>query len=441
MKDEYTALRDNDTWDYVAPEPHMNVLGSKWVYKVKQKVDGTIDRLKSRLVAKGYDQQDGIYFNETFSPVVKCTTVRVVLCMAITYNWQIRQLDVSNAFLHGFLDKDIYMSQPQGFINPYYPSNYKSVSDNSMFVCTSKDGMLVLLLYVDDILLTGSSSILMNDLIISLRKEFAMKELEELGYFLGLEAVRNPTSITLTQNKYTLELLDKAKLLDSKPCDTPVVKGARLSIHDGVKLDNVTDYRAIVGGLQYLTMKRPDICFVVNYVSQFMHFPSDLHLQLVKRILRYLKGTIGLGITLTKGSLCALKAFTDSDWDGCPDTRRSTSGFAVFLGPNLVSWSSKKQPTISKSSAEAEYKCLSVASAELKWISYILADLHVKLDSPALLLCENISALATNPVFQARTKHIEIQYHTVRELVDEGFLELHHITSENQIAYLFIKGL
>ncbi|XP_026396033.1 uncharacterized protein LOC113290664 [Papaver somniferum] len=277
-------------------------------------------------------------------------------------------------------------------LHPDYPPNY-AISDNSMFVFSSPKGMLVLLLYVDDILLTGSSSSLIDSLITSLKQEFAMKELGELGYFLRIEAVRGPDSIVLT--------------------------------------------------LQYLTITKPDICFGVNYVSQFMHSPSDIHLQLVKKILRYLKGTIGLGITLKKDSLQHLKAYTDSDWVGYPDTRRSTSGYAVFLGNNLVSWSTKKKTIVSKFSAEAEYKCMSVAFGELKWLVDMLSELHVSVETPTLLLCDNTSVLsfASNPVFHARTKHIEIQYHTIRELVEQGFLRLQHIASEDQITDIFTKGL
>ncbi|XP_026417568.1 uncharacterized protein LOC113313058 [Papaver somniferum] len=191
-----------------------------------------------------------------------------------------------------------------------------------------------------------------------------MKDLGDLGYFLGIEVVRDSDYILLTQKKYTLELLAKANMLDSKPCDTPVVKGKRVAIHDGNKLEDASEYKTIVGSLQYLTTTRPDICYGVNYVSQFMHSVAYVHMKLVNRILRYLKGTLGLGITLRRDSLQELKAYTDSDWAGCPDTRRSTSGYVIFLRTNLISWSSKKQPTVSKSSAEAEYKCLFVASAE-----------------------------------------------------------------------------
>ncbi|XP_026378433.1 uncharacterized protein LOC113272854 [Papaver somniferum] len=361
--------------------------------------------------------------------------------MDITHNWQVKQLDVSNAFLHGFLDEYVYMSQPQGFINPDYPPDFKSVSDNSMFVLHSQSGILVLLLYVDDILLTGSSVMMIDALITSLKQEFAMNELGNLGYFLGIEAVRNNDSLVLTQKKYTSELLYKTNMLDCKSCDTPVVKDPRVSLHDGTVLDNISEYRTVVGSLQYLTVTRPDICFAVNYVSQFMHKPTYIHMQLVKRILRYFKGTLGVGITLKKSSLTTLRAYTDSDWAGCPDTRRSTSGYALFLGSNLISWSSKKQPIVSKSSAEAEYKCLSVASAELKWLVDLLYDLHISVTSPPLLLCDNTSALAlaSNPVFHARKKHIEIQYHIVRELVESGFLELQHISSEDQLDDLFSR--
>ncbi|XP_026377896.1 uncharacterized protein LOC113272240 [Papaver somniferum] len=312
-----------------------------------------------------------------------------------------------------------------------------------MFVFHHDKDIVILLLYVDDILLTGSSPSLLDSFITSLKTEFAMKELGNLGFFLGIEVVRNSDTIVLTQKKYTLELLDKAKMFDCKPCDTLVVKASRASIHDGTSLAYVSEYRSIVGALHYLTVTRPDICFGVNYVSQFMHAPTDIHLQLVKRILRYLKGTIGLGITLRKGDLQNLRAYTDSDWAGCPDTRRSTSGYAVFLGSNLISWSSKKHPTVSKSSAEAEYKCLSVASAELKWLSSLLTELHIPLQCSAKLYCDNTSALAlaSNPIFHARTKHIKLQYHSFRELVEDGFIQLHHVASEDQLADLFTKGL
>ncbi|RZC62572.1 hypothetical protein C5167_024320 [Papaver somniferum] len=231
MKEEKTALDENGTWDLVKPTPGMNILGCKWVYKVKLKADGIMDRLKSRLATKGYNQLDVVF---------------------------------SNAFLHGDLTENVYMQQPPGFVDPNFPDH----------VCHLKKSL------------------------------YGLKQAPRQW----------------------------ANMLDCKPCDTPVAKTHMASINDDTLLDDPLEYRAIVGGLKYLTHTRPDICFGVNYVSQFMHAPTDCHLLLVKRILRYLKGSIGQGLTLHSGDVNSLKAYTNSDWAGCPDIRRSTSGYAIFLG-------------------------------------------------------------------------------------------------------------
>ncbi|XP_026420329.1 uncharacterized protein LOC113316341 [Papaver somniferum] len=302
---------------------------------------------------------------------------------------------------------------------------------------------MILLLYVDDIILTGSSDDLMSTFIQKLSAEFAMKQLGGLNYFLGIEDARTDDSILSTQKKYILELLTKANMLHCKPCNTPVVKEFRASIHDGILLDNPSEYKTIVGSLKYLTLTRPDIAYGVNCVSQFMHAHTDIHLLLVKRILRYLKGSLGLGLVLRKGDTSAITTFTDSDWAGCPDTRRSTSGYAVFMGNSLISWSSKKQPTVSRSSAEAEYESLSVVASELEWLSNLFKELHISVTYPTTVNCDKTSAicLAFNPVFHAREKHIEVQYHVVRDLVLSGFLKVQHVASESQLSNLFTKGL
>ncbi|XP_026416472.1 uncharacterized protein LOC113311896 [Papaver somniferum] len=245
---------------------------------------------------------------------------------------------------------------------------------------------MVLLLYVDDIILTGNSDDLLIDLVKYLSHNFEMKELGDLHYFLGLEAVRSDDAIMLTQKKYTMELLAKSHMLECNPCSTPVAK--------------------------------------VNYVSQYMHAPTDIHLLLVKRILRYLKGTIGYGITLIKGDIECLTAYTDSDWGSCPETARFTCGYAIFMGNSLISWSSKKQPTVSRSTAKAENEALSVATAKLEWLASLFSELHIQLKKPINLV-----------------KHIKIHYHVVRELIEEGFLTVQHVASENQLADLFTKGL
>jgi histone deacetylase 1/2 len=219
----------------------------------------------------------------------------------------------------------------------------------------------------------------------------------------------------------------------------------RLSLTDGTPLgsEDCTQYRSIVGALQYLTLTRPDLAFSVNKVCQFLHAPTTEHWTAVKRILRYVKDTLKLGITFTKSSSTLLSAFSDADWAGCLDDRRSTGGFAIFVGPNLVSWSARKQATVSRSSTEAEYKALANATAELIWVEALLNELGVKLLQKPSLWCDNLGAtyLSANPVFHARTKHIEIDFHFVRERVASNRLGIHFISSKDQVADGFTKAL
>jgi histone deacetylase 1/2 len=230
-----------------------------------------------------------------------------------------------------------------------------------------------------------------------------------------------------------------------KPVDTPLSTSEKLSLVDGEMLssDDSTRYRSIVGALQYITLTRPDISYSVNKVCQFLHTPTTVHWTTVKRILRYLQGTISLGLRIRKSTSILLSAFSDADWAGCPDDRRSTGGFAVFFGSNLISWSARKQATVSRSSNEAEYKALANATAEVIWVQTLLKELGVPQPRAACLWCDNIGAtyLSANPVFHARTKHIEVDYHFVRERVARRLLDIRFIPSGDQLADGFTKSL
>ena len=323
----------------------------------------------------------------------------------------------------------------------------RSIADNSMFVWKTTKGMLVLLLYVDDIILTGTSEELIQQLISKLQTQFAMKDLGSLHYFLGIEAKPDSsnTSLFLTQSKYTIDLLKRTNMLECKPIDTPVQLGPRLSISDGDQIEDPKQYRSTVGALQYFTITRPDITFAVNYVCQFMHSPRSFHWKAVKRILRYLRGSLGFGIAIKPGNLFALASlsrYSDADWAGCPDSRRSTTWYCIFLGSNLISWNSRKQPTVSRSTAEAEYRAMASATAELLWLSYLLRELGLPVDK-FKLFTDNVSAkcLAYNPVFHGRSKHIDIDYHFIRELVSKGKLDISFVSSQHQLADIMTKGL
>lgn len=303
---------------------------------------------------------------------------------------------------------------------------------------------MLLLLYVDDIILTGNQSDILSSFITTLNKEFELTDLGSLSYFLGLEATPTPTGLRLTQTKYTLDLLHRHSMTECQPCATPVCATSQLSHLHGDLLPDGTEYRQIVGALQYLTFTRPDIAYAVHHVAQFMSAPRSPHFIAVKRILRYLKGTPDFGLSFRRStSPLTLCAYSDADWAGCPDTRRSTTGICVFLGPNLISWCAKKQQAVSRSSAEAEYRSLAHACADTIWVSYLLAELQFLPSRPIALFCDNLSTtyMASNPVFHARTKHIELDYHYIRQYLISGAHRVQFVPSPDQIADIFTKGL
>ena len=231
----------------------------------------------------------------------------------------------------------------------------------------------------------------------------------------------------------------------AKAVDTPLSVLEKLSLTDGTKLgdEDATRYRSLVGALQYLTLTRPDISFSVNKVCQYLHSPTTIHWSTVKRILRYVCGTLNYGLKIKRSKSMMASAFSDADWAGCPDDRRSTGGFAVFLGENLVSWTARKQATVSWSSTEAEYKALANATAEMMWVQKLLSELKIDHPRAARLWCDNLGAkyLSANPVFHARTKHIEIDFHFVREQVAQKLLDIRFINSGDQLADGFTKAI
>jgi Reverse transcriptase (RNA-dependent DNA polymerase) len=474
MTEELSALAQNSTWELVPPPPDVHLIGAKWLFKIKYNADGTVQRHKARLVAKGYSQQEGIDYFETFSPVIKPATIRIVLTIALSQHWPIQQLDVNNAFLHGDLQEVVYMEQPPGFSDPNKPHyvcklkkalyglkqaprawffklksfllslQFKSSeADHSLFIFTDNKVIIYILVYVDDILVTGNNTGAIQVLLKKLQQKFSIKNLGKLNYFLGIETTYCKETMHLSQTRYLQTIIQRANMSNAKPIQTPIETGTQLSRYAGTKMDNPHLYRSVVGALQYATITRLDLSFAVNKASQYLAEPTDLHWQLVKRILRYIQGTLHHGLTFVSTPQLSLHAYCDADWAGCPDDRRSTSGFAIYLGSNLVSWASKKQPTVARSSTEAEYRCLAVTASELTWISSLLKELKLPVSQPPTLWCDNLGAtfLASNPIYHARMKHIELDYHFVREKVVSRQLIVKFICSADQLADLMTKGL
>jgi len=316
-------------------------------------------------------------------------------------------------------------------------------TDTSLFVYHRGSDTVYLLLYVDDIVLTASSAGLLRRTIDALQWEFSMKDLGELHHFLGMHVQRSGGGFLLSQKQYMLEILDRAGMSDCKPCTSPVDTNPKLSAVDGAPVADPTDFRSLASVLQYLTFTRPDIAYAVQQVCLHMHDPREPHLAALKRILRYIRGTLHLGLLLRPSAQSDLLVYSDADWAGCPDTRKSTSGYAVFLGDNLISWSSKRQNAVSRSSAEAEYRAVANAVAEASWLRQLLVELHVPLCRTALIYCDNISTvyMSSNPVQHQRTKHVEIDLHFVRERVATGDVRVLHVPTSSQYADIFTKGL
>ncbi|CAN1146609.1 Retrovirus-related Pol polyprotein from transposon TNT 1-94 [Linum perenne] len=475
MSEELQALENNRTWIITDLPPGKRPIGCKWVYRIKHHPDGSIDRYKARLVAKGFTQVYGIDFTDTFSPVAKINSVKALLAVSAIKHWHVHQMDVSNAFLHGDLEEEVYMTLPPGIstsssTKPQVCKLLKSLyglkqasrrwfvkltdalkfegfkqsgADHSVFTYTTAAAIVVLLVYVDDILLAGNDLTVIEGVKQKLHKHFKIKDLGILKYFLGLEIARTKSGIFMTQRKYCLELIEEAGFLDAKPTVIPADYKLKLALDGGIPLQDATEYQQIIGRLHYLTITRPDICYAVQQLSQFQANPTDLHLQAAHKVVRYLKGSPGQGLLFSSSSSLQLSGYSDSDWASCPDTRRSTSGYCVFLGSSLISWKSKKQSTVSRSSSEAEYRALAHLCCEVQWLVGLLKDFGIIITSPTRLFCDNQSAIhiANNPVFHERTKHIEIDCHVVRERLQAGLISLTHVPTDLQLADVFTKGL
>ncbi|PNY16822.1 retrovirus-related Pol polyprotein from transposon TNT 1-94 [Trifolium pratense] len=473
MAAELKALEENGTWDLELPPTCKKIVGCKWVYKVKYKATGEVEKYKARLVAKGYTQVEGEDFNETFAPVAKMTTVRCLLTVAVAKGWELHQMDVSNAFLHGDLDEEVYMQVPEGYHTPkagmvcrlrkslyglkqasrnwYSKLSHalieygfqESHADHSLFTYSREGEFMAVLVYVDDLVIAGNYSDTCTNFKQYLRRCFHMKDLGPLKYFLGLELARGATGLFMCQRKYIMDILDECKMLDSKPSTFPMEQNQKLALDTGPAYSDPPRYRRLVGRLIYLTITRPEITYSVHILSQFTQSPQQAHWDAAMRVLRYLKFTPGQGIILPKENDLQLVAYCDSDWASCPLTRRSTSGYLMKLGSAPISWKTKKQSTVSKSSSEAEYRAMGQAVSEVIWLRSLLSSLQVHYKSPTVLFCDNQAAihLAANPVYHERTKHIEVDCHFIRTHLQKGTISTNYVSTKKQQADIFTKAL
>ncbi|XP_019057729.1 PREDICTED: uncharacterized protein LOC109116546 [Tarenaya hassleriana] len=440
----------------------------------QQQDEGAGDACKVRLVAKGFHQRPGIDYHDTFRPVIKPASIRLVLSIAMSHGWSLRQLDMNNAFLQGHLHDDVYMMQPSGFVDQDRPSHVcklhkalyglkqaprawynelrqflissgfkNSLADTSLFIFCKHGIVIYVLVYVDDIVVTGNDTSRNQQFIQLLSDRFSVKDLGDLKFFLGVEVSRSHKGLFLTQQRYVQDLLKRTNMLHAKSVATPMSLTTSLILNSGLPLEDPTEYRNVVGSLQYLNFTRPDIAFTVNKLSQFMHSPTSDHWQAVKRVLRYLAGSPSLGIFMSSTNSFDLHAFSDADWGGNRDDYTSTSAHIVYLGEHPISWSSKKQRTAARSSTEAEYKSVASTAVELRWLSSLLSELGVPMTTKPVIFCDNVGAtyLCANPVFHSRMKHVAVDYHFIRGLVQDGLLRVTHVSSQDQLAETLTKPI
>ncbi|CAM8884293.1 unnamed protein product [Rhodiola kirilowii] len=318
-----------------------------------------------------------------------------------------------------------------------------SLNDYSLFTLNKGHAYIALLVYVDDIIITGTSQKLIDNIKQFIDSKFKIKDLGTLRFFLGLEVARSGTDTFINQRKYALELIKDDGLLGCKPSSLPMDTKHKLSLSTSPAIADPTKYRRLVGQLIYLTVTRPDLAYSVHILSLFMHEPKEDHLKAAHKVLRYLKLALTQGLFYLANQHLVLKAYCDADWGACPITRKSITGYSVLFGNCLISWKTKKQSVVSRSSAEAEYRAMAQVSCELVWLTKLLADIKVTIPLPITLHCDNNAALhiARNPVFHERTKHVKLDYHVVRQHVSSSFLAPVYVPSTSQLADLFTKPL
>lgn len=474
MDAEIKAIEKNQTWTLSSLPEDAKAIGVKWLYKTKLNELGEVDKYKARLVVKGYAQEYGVDYTEVFTPVARMDTVRMILALAAQKGWGVFQLDVKSAFLHGKLEEDVFVEQPQGyevkgkenmvyklhkalyglkqaprawfsrietyFINEGFTS---SPSEQTLFIKRREDKVLIVSVYVDDLLFTGNDDSMLEEFKCSMKKEFDMTDLEKMRYFLGIEVMQRDDGIFICQKKYAAEVIERFGMKDYNPVSNPIVPGQKIGRDEAGEKVDPTLFKQMVGSLMYLTATRPDLMFAVSLISRFMASPTQLHFAVVKRIMRYLKGTMEYGIWYERRETSNLIAYTDSDYAGDIDDSRSTSGYVFLLSGGAVAWASRKQPIVTLSTTEAEYVAAATCACQAVWMKRILEEVGLKQEGEMVLLCDNTSTikLSKNAVMHGRSKHIRVRYHFLRELTKEGIVKLDYCRTEEQLADVMTKPL
>jgi len=468
VKKETESLESNKTWSTVECPKDRKPISSKWLFKVKENPDGTVNKYKARLVAKGFTQKEGIDFEETFAPVIKSPSIRILFAMAAQNTWPIHHLDIKTAFLNGTLDEEIYMTLPEeqsGTTLRLHKSLYglkqapriwyqtldkallklglhHCVSDHSLYI-----GYKVILgIYVDDILIFQTAEVTQVEAIrTGLSKIFDLEYLGLVKYFLGIEIHHTSDGIILNQAKYINDLIARFDMQDCIPCSTPLARSDLLTSDPGNFCDDIKrkQYQMMVGSIMYAMLwTRPDLAHAVGILTRYFNAPTTIQLEGAKRVIRYLKRTSTMGLCYKRSKDKAIVGFADASLaDG--DDAKSTSGYVFKYGNTAITWSSKRQTTVATSSQEAEYIALGSGTKEALWLRSLMGELNEEQSYPTIIYEDNMSAisLAKNPMYHARTKHFNIKHHHIREQILNEQIRVEYIKTKDQCADILTKQL
>lgn len=477
MKRELDALIDAGVWTLTKCPRDKTAIGSRWVLKTKYNPDGSIERRKARLVAQGCTQQPGIDFKETYAPVARLQSIRLLVALATLHKMKLYHIDVTMAYIYGDLDEEIYMRQAPGFEKPgeeeYVCRLNKSLyglkqsgrqwhqrldatlteiglkateTENCFYTMTRKDKILAMTVYVDDLIIATNDYKMFQQVKATLAEEFQIKDLGLLSYCLGIEyEQREPGVVALKQRKYIHDMLAKFSMTEGKTAPTPLEPKLKLSVDDEAPEVSSTEYRRLIGSLMYVAVgTRPDVAYAVSKLSRFCQNPKTTHWQSAKRVLRYLKGTADHELTF-KDDGEQLTGYVDSDWAGDIDDRVSRTGYIFKLASAPIAWESRKQQSVALSSTEAEYMALTEATKEAVYIRKILNEsgIYDNSEDPTTIYCDNQGAgkLTRNPVYHARTKHIDVKYHYVRQAYKRNEIDIQYISTTDMIADVLTKSL
>ncbi len=475
---ELSSHKTNKTWDTdtTQPPPGVHLVDSKWVFKVKRNADGSIKKFKARLVARGFTQREGIDFNETYAPVVKFNTLRALLALAAKLDLHVHQMDVITAFLNGDLDVEIWMRLPDGVADDVVklrrslyglkqsPRLWNKVLDSflqdlgfavseydtALYIKrTEGEKVLVVAVYVDDLTIFASDLDDLLNLKSALAKRFKMEDMGEISFLLGLQITRDRSrrQITVGQQKYVTDMMAKFNLSGMRSSHVPMDPTLHLNADDGadaLNLAGIKEYQSIIGTLMYLMLgTRPDLAYSVSRLSQFLAAPTGAHLTAAKKVCAYAHTTSNHSLVFGDGGASHLVAYSDADYARCTDTRRSTSGYIFMLNGAAISWKSQRQKSTALSTAEAEYIALAECAKEALWIQGLLLELSATKPTAVLIYEDNQAAikLAANPTHHQRTKHIDVRYHFLRDLVGDDRITLQYIESKLMLADALTKPL